>query len=155
MVTGFDLIGHNRTFQGHWARRVGAYIIDLLFVFAPLWTLLYFNGERAAWVYGVLGGAAIYAYSVGGEAIFRGECGSCHTMDGYRPLRKLLSGRDRANIRSFITMLHEYKPDMPYWRFMTPMVGTKQDVNDLADFLDTKVNPPASNGQAVAQTAQK
>ena len=33
-----------------------------------------------------------------GEAIFRGECGSCHTLDGYRPLKSLLAGRDRANI---------------------------------------------------------
>ena len=90
-----------------------------------------------------------------GEAIFRGECGSCHTMDGYRPMRTLLSGRDRANIGSFITMLHEYKPDMPYRRFMPPMVGTQQDINDLSDFLNAKVNPPASNNQAVAQTAQK
>jgi cytochrome bd ubiquinol oxidase subunit I len=24
-----------------------------------------------------------------GEAIFRGECGSCHTLNGYRPLAKL------------------------------------------------------------------
>jgi cytochrome d ubiquinol oxidase subunit I len=90
-----------------------------------------------------------------GEAIFRGECGSCHTMDGYRPMRQLLSGRDRANIGSFVTMLHEYKPDMPYRRFMPPMVGTQQDVNDLTDFLNAKVNPPAQNRQAPIQTAQK
>jgi cytochrome bd-type quinol oxidase subunit 1 len=90
-----------------------------------------------------------------GEAIFRGECGSCHTMDGYRPMRQLLSGRDRANIGSFITMLHEYKPDMPYRRFMPPMVGTQQDVNDLTDYLNAKVNPPASSGQKTVQTAQK
>ncbi len=90
-----------------------------------------------------------------GEAIFRGECGSCHTMDGYRPMRQLLSGRDRANIGSFVTMLHEYKPDMPYRRFMPPMVGTQQDVNDLTDFLNAKVNPPATNRQAPIQTAQK
>jgi cytochrome d ubiquinol oxidase subunit I len=90
-----------------------------------------------------------------GEAIFRGECGSCHTLDGYRPLRKLLSGRDRANIGSFVTMLHDYKPDMPYRRFMPPMVGTQQDVNDLTDYLNAKVNPPASGGQAPVQTAQK
>ena len=90
-----------------------------------------------------------------GEAIFRGECGSCHTMDGYRPMRQLLSGRDRANIGSFITMLHEYKPDMTYRRFMPPMVGTQQDVNDLTDFLNAKVNPPVPNKQAPIQTAQK
>ena len=90
-----------------------------------------------------------------GEAIFRGECGSCHTMDGYRPIRQLLSGRDRANIGSFVTMLHDYKQEMPYRRFMPPMVGTQQDVNDLTDFLNAKVNPPAASGQQAVQTAQK
>lgn len=75
MVTGFDLIGHNRTFQVHWAKRVVAFFVDILFVFAPLWTFLYFNGERTAWVFGVLGGAALYVYSVIAEAIFRTTCG--------------------------------------------------------------------------------
>ena len=75
-----------------------------------------------------------------GEAIFRGECASCHTLDGYRPLRQLLSGRDRAGVASMIQMLHEYKPDSPYRKYMPPMTGTKQDVDDLTDFLTTKVN---------------
>jgi cytochrome bd-type quinol oxidase subunit 1 len=92
----------------------------------------------------------LYSYSRG-EAIFRGECGSCHTLGGYRPLKSLLAGRDRANIASFITMLHEYKPDSPYRRFMPPMVGTKQDIVDLTDFLNAQVNPP----QKPIQTAQK
>jgi cytochrome bd-type quinol oxidase subunit 1 len=86
-----------------------------------------------------------------GEAIFRGECGSCHTLAGYRPLKYLLAGRDRANITSFITMLHDYKPDSPYRRYMPPMVGTKQDIDDLADFLNAQVNPP----QKPVQTGQK
>ena len=75
MVSGFDLLGHNRTFQVHWAKRVVAFFIDLVFVFAPLWTLLYFSGERAAWVFGVTGGVVLYLYSVVGEAIFRVTCG--------------------------------------------------------------------------------
>jgi cytochrome bd-type quinol oxidase subunit 1 len=86
-----------------------------------------------------------------GEAIYRGECGSCHTLAGYRPLKYLLAGRDRANITSFITMLHDYKPDSPYRRYMPPMVGTKQDIDDLADFLNAQVNPP----QKPVQTAKK
>ena len=90
-----------------------------------------------------------------GEAIFRGECGSCHTLNGYRPLAKLLAGRDHANIRNFITMLHDYKPDSPYRRFMPPMVGTKQDIDDLTNFLNAQVNPPAPAAQKPAQTAQK
>jgi mono/diheme cytochrome c family protein len=90
-----------------------------------------------------------------GEAIFRGECGSCHTLSGYRPLRHLLEGRDRANIANFINMLHENKPDSPYRRFMPPMVGSKQDIEDLTDFLNTQVNPPAASLNKPMLTAQK
>ena len=90
-----------------------------------------------------------------GEAIFRGECGSCHTLNGYRPLAQLLAGRDRANIGNFITMLHDYKPDSPYRRFMPPMVGTRQDVIDLTDYLNAQVNPVAPATIKPVQTAQK
>ena len=92
--------------------------------------------KNSMWTYG--GGVTSYSR---GEAIFRGECQSCHTLDGYRPVRKLLSGRDRANIHNFVVMLHDYKPDMPYRKFMPPMAGTVQDVDDLADYLNAQVNP--------------
>jgi cytochrome bd-type quinol oxidase subunit 1/mono/diheme cytochrome c family protein len=95
-----------------------------------------------------------YSYSRG-EAIFRGECGSCHTLSGYRPLKTLLAGRDRANIGSFIAMLHDYKADSPYRRFMPPMAGTKQDVDDLTNYLNTQVNPPVPSAPKQVQTAQK
>ncbi len=90
-----------------------------------------------------------------GEAIFRGECGSCHTLQGYRPLAHLLEGRDRANIDNFIVMLHDNKHDSPYRNFMPPMVGTDQDVNDLTDFLNAQVNPAAPSAQKPLLTAQK
>jgi cytochrome d ubiquinol oxidase subunit I len=92
-----------------------------------------------------------------GEAIFRGECGSCHTLQGYRPLAHLLEGRDRTNIHNFIVMLHDTDPrhDSPYRKFMPPMVGTDQDVNDLTDFLNAQVNPPAPSAQKPLLTAQK
>jgi cytochrome bd-type quinol oxidase subunit 1/mono/diheme cytochrome c family protein len=86
-----------------------------------------------------------------GEAIFRGECSSCHTLDGYRPVRQLLAGRDQANIASFLKMLHEYKPDSPYRRFMPPLSGTSEDVNDLAEYLNYQVNAPAMKTQTLAQ----
>ena len=91
---------------------------------------------HSAWVWN--GSSSSYSR---GEAIYRGECGSCHTLAGYRPLNSLLAGRDRANIASFITMLHDYKPDSPYRRFMPPMVGTSQDIDDLANYLNVQVNP--------------
>ncbi len=99
------------------------------------------------------GGVAPSSYSRG-EAIFRGQCGSCHTMEGYRSMRRLIAGRDRAGIHNFVIMLHEYKPDLPYHRFMPPMVGSKQDVEDLTDYLDAQVNPAVPSSKAVL-TAQK
>jgi len=90
-----------------------------------------------------------------GEAIFRGECGSCHTLSGYRPLRHLLEGRDRVNIANFINMLHENKLDSPYRRFMPPMVGTKQDIEDLTNFLNAQVNPPSASPIKPVLTAQR
>jgi cytochrome bd-type quinol oxidase subunit 1 len=90
-----------------------------------------------------------------GEAIFRGECGSCHTLDGYRPLRKLLDGRDAPGIRNFVVMLHENKPDSPYRRFMPPMTGNDQDINDLTNYLNAQVNPAPSSAHRPVLTAQK
>ncbi len=104
------------------------------------------------WVWHGNGPASSYSR---GEAIFRGECGSCHTLDGYRPLAQLLDGRDRTSINNFIVMLHEYKADSPYRRFMPPMVGRKQDVDDLTDFLNAQVNPPAPTSQKTLLTATK
>jgi len=90
-----------------------------------------------------------------GEAIFRGECGACHTLHGYRPLATLLAGRDYTNVQNFILMLREHKSDSPYYRFMPPMVGTKQDVQDLATYLYLQANPPAPSGAKANLTAQK
>ncbi len=52
-------------------------------------------------------------------------------------------------------MLHEYKPDSPYHRFMPPMVGTQRDVDDLANFLSAQVNLPAADEQKPLQTAAR
>lgn len=104
------------------------------------------------WVWDANGGPTT-SYSRG-EAIFRGECGSCHTIGGYRAMQTLMVGRDRAGIKNFVTMLHEYKPDSPYRRFMPPMVGTQQDVEDLTNYINARVNP-ASIAAKPLLTAQK
>lgn len=95
------------------------------------------------WVWNGAGNQAPSSYSRG-EAIFRGECGSCHTMDGYRTMRGLMDGRDRNGIHNFLVMLHEYKADSPYHRFMPPLTGTEADVNDLTNYLNAQVNPPTA-----------
>ena len=72
-----------------------------------------------------------------GQAMFRGQCMSCHTTDGYRSMQRLLAGRDRASIQNLTIILHEAKPDSPYKAFMPPLVGTSAEVNALGDYLAT------------------
>jgi len=109
---------------------------------------------HSEWVWNGGGSSGVSSYSRG-EAIFRGECGSCHTLRGYRPLAELLVGRDRENIRNFVMMLHENKADSPYRKFMPPMAGTQQDVDDLADFLNAQVNPNLPSGQKTELAARR
>ena len=45
--------------------------------------------------------------------------------------------------------------DSPYRKFMPPMVGTDQDVNDLTDFLNAQVNPAIGPATKPVLTAQK
>jgi len=109
---------------------------------------------RSNWVWNGDGSVEPTSYSRG-EAIFRGECGSCHTLNGYRAMRVLMDGRDRAGIHNFIAMLHDYKPDSPYRRFMPPMVGTLEEIDDLTSYIDAQVNPPAASGQKQLLTARR
>jgi len=76
---------------------------------------------------------------VRGELIFRGECMACHTMDGYRSMRKLMKGRDSKGISNMLNVLHDYREDSPYRVFMPPLVGTQAEVEALADYLTVKV----------------
>jgi cytochrome bd-type quinol oxidase subunit 1 len=75
-----------------------------------------------------------------GSLVLRGQCMACHTVDGYRSLRKLLGGRDRESISNILTMLHEYKEDSPYRAYMPPLVGSEGEMEALADHLNDLVN---------------
>jgi cytochrome d ubiquinol oxidase subunit I len=91
-----------------------------------------------------------------GELMYRGQCGSCHTLSGYRSLNRLLAGRDRESVGSFLTMLHEYKPDLVYRKFMPPLTGSAEEINALGDYLYAQANPgaPASpDGRLSAKIA--
>lgn len=83
-----------------------------------------------------------------GELMFRGQCINCHTVDGYRSLRKLMAGRDRKSIGTMLTMLHDVPANSPYKNFMPPLSGTEAEKEALGDYLDRLLNakqvlPPA------------
>ena len=88
-----------------------------------------------------------------GKLIFQGQCLACHTRDAYRPMLRLLADRDRTAIGNILQMLHEYKTDSPYRKFMPPLVGTADEVKALGDYLDSLVNvpkPPVATNVAAA-----
>ncbi len=78
-----------------------------------------------------------------GQAMFRGQCGACHTTDAYRSMKTLLAGRDREAVGNLLKILHDYKPDSPYRAFMPPLVGTTNEIQALGDYLAALVAPPA------------
>jgi mono/diheme cytochrome c family protein len=79
--------------------------------------------------------------------MFRGQCMSCHTQDGYRSMIRLLQNRDRQAIGSLLSILHTHAPDSPYRAYMPPLVGTSQEIDALGDYLATlsqsEPSPPA------------
>jgi mono/diheme cytochrome c family protein len=89
-----------------------------------------------------------------GEAMFRGQCLACHTRDAYRPMKRLLAGRDREAIGSLLKILHDYRPDSPYRAYMPPLVGTPAEIADLRDYLATLIVQPTNRVAAPTVTAQ-
>lgn len=60
-----------------------------------------------------------------------------------------------SNIGNFVTMRHENKAGSPYRRFMPPMAGTQQDIDDVTNLLNAQVNPPVQGVKKQLLTAQK
>jgi mono/diheme cytochrome c family protein len=81
-----------------------------------------------------------------GEAMFRGQCASCHTQDGYRSMKRLIGERDREGIGSVLKMLHDYDKDSPYRKYMPPLVGHPDEIDALGDYLASPTQKPQKSG---------
>jgi cytochrome bd-type quinol oxidase subunit 1 len=90
-----------------------------------------------------------------GEMMFRGQCMNCHTVDGYRSMRKLLEGHDREAIARIVNLLHQAPADSPYRNFMPPVVGTPAEVNALVGYLDRTVNGTKAGPSAPESLTKK
>jgi mono/diheme cytochrome c family protein len=95
-----------------------------------------------------------------GERIFRAQCSTCHTTDGYQAIRPLLP-EDPDMMMGPLMMMYEmgeafaaHEPgkvidtsglDYPY---MPPFVGTFEEMEALAAYLTSIAGAPTSSGQA-------
>jgi cytochrome bd-type quinol oxidase subunit 1 len=83
-----------------------------------------------------------------GRAVFRAECGSCHTLDGYLGIRKRTAAADADFLRLFLTSLRDdgtkwaaRPPEKPDFPFMPPFVGTDEELEALVAYLDSLKTP--------------
>ena len=104
---------------------------------------------------GILSKAVWAAQTSGGEqakgrAVFRAQCASCHTLDGYLSIRKLVAPVDADMLNGILSTMREEgneytsgqytheghvateKLDYP---LMPPLVGTDDEINALAIYL--------------------
>ncbi|HTI98340.1 MAG TPA: cytochrome ubiquinol oxidase subunit I [Dongiaceae bacterium] len=90
-----------------------------------------------------------------GEAMFRGECGSCHTRDGYRSMKGFMAERNREAIGSFLGILHEYSTNSTYRAYMPPLVGTTNEIQALGDYLASLKGTNVPVAKTVVEPAAK
>ncbi len=79
-----------------------------------------------------------------GRAVFRAECASCHTLDGYLGIRTRTAAADAGTLTLLVTALRDDgakwtatprgKPDYP---LMPPFVGTDEELGALVAYLDS------------------
>jgi len=87
-----------------------------------------------------------------GEAMYRGQCASCHTRDVYRSMKRMVGERNREAIGSILTMLREAKDTSPYKKYMPQLVGTDEEIAALGDYLDHLAHPPAPKNAVLASS---
>jgi len=89
-----------------------------------------------------------------GRAVFRAQCASCHTVDGYLSIRDLVSSADPDTVRVILTIMkdegdeyasgeyvhegHFATEEMDY-PFMPPFVGTDEELEALVAYLSTMI----------------
>jgi cytochrome bd ubiquinol oxidase subunit I len=85
-----------------------------------------------------------------GRAVFRAECASCHTLDGYLSIRKLVAPVDPDMLKGILGTLHEEGKEYASGKYshqghvatekldyplMPPLVGTDEEQDALAAYL--------------------
>jgi mono/diheme cytochrome c family protein len=94
---------------------------------------IYGNGTEVANTerYKKEGYLAQIAFKTGddGADLFRHACRSCHTLDGYKPLKPAFDGTDRAFIAAIVRATHLLRGNMP------PFLGTAAEAEKIAGYL--------------------
>lgn len=75
---------------------------------------------------------------IDGEEVFNKRCGTCHTIDGFRPLEPSLEGNTDQDIIDLLPVLGEMADGMAPW------TGTDEEAQMLAEFIQSWYAAPAA-----------
>ncbi len=98
--------------------------------------------ETSPWVEASAGNPHGY-----GRELFAVECGSCHSIDGYRGMRRFSRGWDAKFASELLLHLPVVRPTMP------PFAGDQQDRDALGNYLASlaPVTPSGTNEKEIGQ----
>jgi len=70
--------------------------------------------------------------------LFRYQCMSCHTENGYRGIKHLIGERDKDAIEGILKTIRSIEiGSNPYVGIMPPLVGNDNELEYLAAYLTT------------------
>ncbi|MFQ6107498.1 MAG: RDD family protein [Thermoplasmata archaeon] len=113
MVTGFDLLGHSRSIQDHWARRVVAFAVDVVLVTFPVWVVLQFVPRVNVALFGLLSGLCLFTYST----LFE-------TFMGRTPGKELMSLRVESTSGSMTLASGMLRSIAKFFWYVFPIIDT-------------------------------
>jgi uncharacterized RDD family membrane protein YckC len=113
MVTGFDLLGHSRSIQDHWARRAIAFGVDVVLVTFPVWILLQFVPTVNVALFGLLSGLCLFTYS----SLFE-------TYVGKTPGKELMSLRVDSTAGSMSLSSGMLRSIAKFFWYLFPLIDT-------------------------------
>jgi mono/diheme cytochrome c family protein len=86
-----------------------------------------------------------------GAAVFRAQCASCHTLDGYLGIRKIVEPADMDILNMILSAMKDDglkrkqiaagETVVPDYILMPPFVGTEHEKEALAEYLDSLKEP--------------
>ena len=116
--------------------------------------------SKAVWAARLPGGGTAGT----GQAVFRAQCASCHTMDRTLGIRKIAAPLDADLATTLLGAMRDdgrewaaRPPGKPGYPFMPPFVGTDAELAALAEWLVSLSGPadgasaPAGGSRAVAE----
>lgn len=131
MVTGFDILTHDRRLRRHWLRRSGAFIADALMVFIPVTLILWFLEITDIIVIGFITSLVFYFSSAIMEAALGATAGKL--ILGMR-VRSLKSQKvsARAFLRNLNRLLWFVLPPLDFALGMATRGDPRQRIFDRA-----------------------